>query len=275
MRSGVEGGDGVGLEKRAGDLVGSQAASWGRRPSLRPGSSDATECRGAVQAERLGGGDHADQATEVVAVRGEIAGDQVERLGELARQREGRRSARRGAGRTSTPTCDWSVALASCGIFRVDTQAASCWRGVPTRGRSSGRDGTCGSTFDRLASSCGRSADRAFFAVLDPSPAAINPAEERGQAAEILLLPGLERVVVALGAIEPDPEECPRSAGGQALGIGRLRVGVESDRDEIGGRVIGPEAGFGDQVADDGVVGPILEDRVAQPGRESAATELR
>jgi hypothetical protein len=57
-------------------------------------------------------------------------------------------------------------------------------------------------------------------AVVDAGEVGADAAEEGGQAAEVVLLPGLERVVVALGAVEPDAQEGPGHAGGDALGIG-------------------------------------------------------
>ena len=53
-------------------------------------------------------------------------------------------------------------------------------------------------------------------------PCFVTPGEEGGQAPELLALPAGERVVVALGAFEPDAEERPRGAGGEVLGLGVL-----------------------------------------------------
>ena len=86
----------------------------------------------------------------------------------------------------------------------------------------------------------------------------MDAAEEGGQAPEVVLLPGLERVVVALGAVEPDAEERPGHPGGEALGVGRSVSCVDGDGDEVRRRVVGPEAPVGDQVADDLVVGAVL-----------------
>ena len=72
-----------------------------------------------------------------------------------------------------------------------------------------------------------------------------------------LLLPVLEGVVVALGAVEADAEEGPGDAAGEALGVGLLLLGVAGDGEEIGRRLVGPEAVGRDQVADDLVVGAV------------------
>ena len=56
-------------------------------------------------------------------------------------------------------------------------------------------------------------------------------------------------MVVALGAVDPHPEKRPGNPRGQPIGRGPAGVGVERDGDEIGRRMIGPEALLGDQVA--------------------------
>ena len=101
----------------------------------------------------------------------------------------------------------------------------------------------------------------------------MNAAEEGGQAAEVGLLPGLERVVVALGAVEPHAEERPRHPRRQPLGSGAAQVRVEGHGDEIRRRVVRPQAAVGDQVADHGVVRAVLQDGRAEPGDEPPATK--
>ena len=93
-------------------------------------------------------------------------------------------------------------------------------------------------------------------------------AEEGGEALEVLPLPRLERVVVALGAVEPDAEERPRGPRGQPLGVGPLHGGVEGHAHEVDLGPVGPDPLAGDQVAHEGVVRPVPHQLVAQPGDE-------
>ena len=68
----------------------------------------------------------------------------------------------------------------------------------------------------------------------------MNVAEERGQAPEVGLLPGLERVVVTLGEIEPDAQEGPRHASSQTFRIGQLGLLADGHGDEVRRWMIGP-----------------------------------
>ena len=100
------------------------------------------------------------------------------------------------------------------------------------------------------------------------------PPKKAARPRNSLLLPGLEGVVVALGAVEPDAEERPRHPRRQPIGRRPLGLLVDRHREEVGRRMVGPEAVVGDQVADDRVIPPILQDRVAEPGHEPSAAEL-
>ena len=57
----------------------------------------------------------------------------------------------------------------------------------------------------------------------------------------------------------------------QALQTLATRLLVERHRDEVRGRVIGPQPPIGDQAADDGIVRPVGEQGIAQLGREPSA----
>ena len=143
---------------------------------------------------------------------------------------------------------------------------------MPVAGQQLGAEGHARLDRDGLLGLAVEGLERAL-AVVDAAEVGVDAAEEGGQAAEVVLLPGLERVVVALGAVEPDAEERPGDPGGEALGIGALGLLVAGDGDEVRRRVVGPEAPVGDQVADDRVVAAALQDRVAEPGDEPAAAE--
>ena len=65
-----------------------------------------------------------------------------------------------------------------------------------------------------------------------------DPREERSQAPELLALPVVKRMIMTLGALEPDPQERPRRAGSEVLGLGILgNVVRQGRRLGAGGRV--------------------------------------
>ena len=235
------------LEQCPGDLFGPQPRHREDGPGLflcvRRAVGD-----GAVEAEDLGGGDGANEAVKVVI-----------------RARRNRRRARPSAGcsspaarRSSTGSASGrpnsraqtrlTVARLKFGFRGSTTQAASCSRGLPVLGQQLGTERHAGLDLDRLLGLVvGR---RVFvFAVTNAAQIGAHAAEERREAAKIGLLPGLERVIVALGTVDPDAEEGPRHPRGQSIGRRPAGFRVKRDGDEIGRGVIGPQAPVGDQLA--------------------------
>src|SRR5262245_53469553 len=79
---------------------------------------------------------------------------------------------------------------------------------------------------------------------------------------------------MTLGTVDADAEEGSGSAAGQAFGVDPVLIGLlNGDADEIGCRLVGPQPLAGDEIADDGVVGPVRLELLAQPGDESAAAK--
>ena len=94
-----------------------------------------------------------------------------------------------------------------------------------------------------------------------PSPLCADPGEVGGQAVEVVLAPDLERMMMALGAFQPDAEE--QLADDRRDLVGRAAIAKER------GRAVAPGAPLGrDQLADELVVGHVLAKRVANPGVE-------
>ena len=96
-------------------------------------------------------------------------------------------------------------------------------------------------------------------------PQRLRLSEEGVELPELILLPLVERVVVALRALHLEPEEDLRGLGG-----GLDAVLVEFAREEIGSAVepLLPrlvDAGGGDEIGDEPIVGDILGERTAQP----------
>ena len=110
-----------------------------------------------------------------------------------------------------------------------------------------------------------------LFAVADASQARIDPAEERSQAAEIVLLPFLEGMVVALGAIDPHTEKRPGHPRRQPFRGRHLEVGVVGHGNEVGRRLVGPEPAIGDQVPNQAVITPVFQQHVAEPRDEPSS----
>ena len=102
-------------------------------------------------------------------------------------------------------------------------------------------------------------------AVVDAGKARLGLAEKSREPLKISLLPGGERVVVALGAIQPDAEEGPGNPARQLFRVRPLPLGVflVSDRDEVGRRLVGPEAVLGNQPPHQPAVGIVLHQLVA------------
>ena len=217
----------------------------------------------------------ADQAVQVVAVGDEVVGQDRQRA------RAGRRpAAKSSTGSTSgRPSIKaqtrFTVARARLGVLRVGHPARpAVRRRFPGLRRAAVRAGTGREARRRPACrSCGRSASSLVSLVVDAGQARLGLAEEGGEPLEVALLPGGERVVVALGAVEPGAEEGAGDPAGEPLGVDDLPVGVVGDGQEVGRRPVGPEPVGGDQLADDLVVRPVLQQPVAQPGDEPPAPE--
>ena len=76
-------------------------------------------------------------------------------------------------------------------------------------------------------------------------------------------------MVVALGAVEADTEKGASHPRRQAFRVRHILGWIDGDCNEIGGRFVRPESLVADQLADDFVIGPILEKLIAQPRHES------
>ena len=251
MRLRTEGRERGTLKERPGHLFGPQAGHREDGPGflLRFGGRVGHR---AIESKDLGGGDGANETVEVIAVCGEIVGEAAQSRMELAGGAEvvdglGQRPANRRAQTRLT------VARLKFGFRGSTTQAASCSRGFPLSGNSSGQNGTRGSTLTGCFGLVvgGRVI---VFGVMDAPQVGVDAAEKRRQSAKIGLLPGLKWMVVALGAVDPSPQKRSRHPRGQPVGGRPARFRVERDRDEIGRGVIGPETAVGDQLGDERVV---------------------
>ena len=100
---------------------------------------------GAIESEDLRGGDRANEPVQVISVRGEIVGEAAQGRVQLAGGAEvvNRLGQRRPNSRAQTRL---TVARLKFGFLELTTQAASCSRGFPLSGSSSGQNGTRGST---------------------------------------------------------------------------------------------------------------------------------
>ena len=165
--------------------------------------------------------------TEVVAAGGEVPREEVARTGggspETARSSIGSTSGRpRRRAQTRL-----AVALAEVRVAGVGHPVGPAARDASrTFGSRSGEERDARLDRDGVA----------ILLVVDPElgpglsampfRVVLDLPEIGGQAPEVGPLPGLEGVVVALGTVDPDPEEGPRHPGGQAFGvIGLLRRG--------------------------------------------------
>ena len=110
-------------------------------------------------------------------------------------------------------------------------------------------------------------------AVVNAGEADVGLSEEGGQPLKIGLLPRGERVIVALGAIETQPKKGPSHTAGQSHRVRLIfLILLAGNAHEIGRGFVGPQAVVGDQVADNGVIGPVLSEAFLQPRDKPAAT---
>ena len=131
---------------------------------------------------------------------------------------------------------------------------------------------------DRQLATIGDLAPLEYLAVLLLRP--LDPGEERGQGPELFALPRGERMVVALGALDPEAQESPRRAGGEVLRLGVVRR-VERQRRwpdllAVGQRAGGPsfaERGRQD-LADHCVVWGPFGELAAEPGVQAGGEVL-
>ena len=225
---------------------------------------------GRVETERLGGDNRPDQPPEVEAVAREILGQDRQRGRRLPRAREvvDRLDQRAAEQERPDPVDGRSREVGIAGVRHPARQPLPTRPGLRVH---LGQEGDAGLDRRRLALLAVVDLELPF-AVGDPSKGVLDLTKIGGESAKVRTLPGLERVVVALGAVDPDAQERSGHPGGQPLGVVRLLFGVERDRDEVGRRVVGPDPLAGDQVADDRVIRPVLEQLVAQPGNEPAST---
>ena len=136
-------------------------------------------------------------------------GQVVDRLGQRPAEQQGPDAVDRRAGEVRVPRVGdpGGELLAGLPDVRQQLGAETARRARPSTGslvlRSSGR--------------------YSFSRVADAAEVGVDAAEEGGQAAEVGLLPGLERVVVALGAVEPHAQERPDTRAASRSGVGRSR----------------------------------------------------
>ena len=168
--------------------------------------------------------------------RMELAGgaEVVDRLGQRSAQQEG------------PDAVDGRAA--EVGVPPIDHPGGELFAGVPLVGQQLGAKRHARLDLDRLLG-LAVGGHVIVFGVMDAAQVGVGAAEEGRQAAEIRLLPGLKRVVVALGTVDPRPQKRPGNPCGQPVGGRPARVRVESHRDEIGRGMIGPETAVGDQFA--------------------------
>ena len=131
-------------------------------------------------------------------------------------------------------------------VPRVDDPGGELFAGVSLFGQQFGAERHAGLDLDRLLGLV-VGGHVVVFGVVNAPQVGVDAAEEGREAAEIRLLPGLKRMVVALGAVDPRPQKRPGNPCGQPVGGGLAGFGVERDGDEIGRGMIGPEAPVGDQ----------------------------
>ena len=159
-------------------------------------------------------------------MRDKVVGQDVERLGQIAGWQIVDRLDQRTAEQQRPGPID---RLAGEGAILAD--ASPSW---PTAARSvpsSPSNSLANGTLQGIVSIC------AGLAILDlvgavhvanAAKAVSSLAEEGGQALKVALLPGLERMVVALGAVDPHAQEGPRRRGPPAdsgRDRGRCRAG--------------------------------------------------
>ena len=162
----------------------------------------------AVEAEDLGGGDDADQPVQVVTVARSRRPAAIRPGG--SSPAAGRSSTGSASGRPkSRAQTRLTVARAKLGLRGSVTQAGELLARAARPRPELGEERHARLDRRRLLGLAVQRLVRAF-SVADAAQVRVNLAEEGGQAAEVGLLPGLERVVVALGAIEPDAQERPR-----------------------------------------------------------------
>ena len=242
-----------GLEERTGDLLGPQPASSERRPRRLPALRRSHAVVDAVEPERPARGDDANEPVHVVIVRGKVGGKQVERgmqltggrqvvdrLGERAAQEQGPDAIHRGTRKIGVP--------------RVGDPGCKLLARTAGIGLQLGAEGHAGGDVDRLFGLPVRRPVFVLFAVADAPQARVGAAEERSEAAEIILLPVLERMVVALGAVDPHAQKRAGHPRRQAFGGRHFEIGVIGHGHEVGRRLVGPEALVGDHLLDQAVV---------------------
>ena len=107
--------------------------------------------------------------------------------------------------------------------------------------------------------------------ILDADRRELRLGEAGGQSLELPLLPGCKRMIVALGTIEPCPEEHPRHPAGEFVGIDDAVSRRLSD--EVHRRGVGPQTTGGDHLAHRLVPGTVGRDLIGKPRREAVAAK--
>ena len=231
----------------------------GRRAQAFSSCFALTPSRPRCRAERLGGGDDADQPAQIVAVRGEIVGQQHQRRVAAPRLRQVvHRLDQRPAEQQRPDAVDRGAG--EVGVSRVGDPARQPLARAAGPGPASARRGTArGARPPAILPSCGRAAGIRSRAVADAGEAEWACAEESGQAAEIGPASRAGRDGCGTGRIEPHAEERPGHPARQPFGRrAACLLGSIGHGEEIGRRLVGPQPVIGDQVADDRVIRPVL-----------------